>query len=63
MRFRHSSIAFLGGDKSAINFIVFLGNQNLEHIMNELIIITDAYALFFIIALAALAITAILEGF
>ena len=30
--------------------------------MNELAIITDAYALFFIIALAALAITAILEG-
>lgn len=29
--------------------------------MNELIIITDAYALFFIIALAALAITAIVE--
>ena len=61
MRLRHSSIAFLGDDKSAINFIVILGNQVKDNKMNELIIITDAYALFFIIALAALAITAIVE--
>lgn len=61
MRFRHSSIAFLGDDKSAINFIVILGNQERNNKVTELIIIADAYALFFIIALAALVITAIVE--
>ena len=61
MRFRHSSIAFLDGDKSVINFIVILGNQERDNKVTELIIITDAYALFFIIALAALAVTIIVE--
>ena len=61
MLFLHGSHALFWLFKPAINFIVILGNQERDNKVNELIIIADAYALFFTIALAALAVTIIIE--